>query len=399
MHIRELKRRRAMSSLASVRFVSNTIALCRQRLKKCGFLPLSLVVFAQLFLAPSVLIAQVTSRNAEDSLFRFLMLGMKNERDRLQTGIFRAYGRTWVKDEVWGEFKGDVELFCTFDSPKSLLRFDRVEQKQILREGAERSAKTARESWTVQTAQTKFITTSQKVLFRDDVQNQAVLILPAAQTKHEQARPFDIRSLGLVFYVDFVNNVSFSDIYQVFSEQLPDEMAKETENVHRLRWAMGKAMTKTLWIDEKQGFSPIRLELRMTGSEKNEDNQQRLISEVTWVLGRNVWIPKTFRIQDELSAGQSRGYEFSFEWEAINTEIPERLFTVEGMDIKDKTYIIDTRLGKGFVIEVINDDVLPLALSENVWSFGQIVVFFLVLVMGGYLGMRGCLWLRKRRLR
>src|SRR5438309_1115142 len=71
--------------------------------------------------------AEPAASRDRDELTRFLWTGLKDNRERLRSGVFRARGRYVVDEPQPGRFEGDVQLFSAFDYDKDLLRFDRVE--------------------------------------------------------------------------------------------------------------------------------------------------------------------------------------------------------------------------------------------------------------------------------
>ena len=62
--------------------------------------------------------------------------------------------------------------------------------------------------------------------------------------------------------------------------------------------------------------------------------EPRIISEVTWALRDDTWVPKTFKIQTRSGRVQLT-YDLSFEWESVNKPVAARWFTLEGLGLKE----------------------------------------------------------------
>src|SRR5438309_1759089 len=80
------------------------------------------------------------------------------------------------------------------------------------------------------------------------------------------AKPFDVRGVGLIYWLDLEQSTPFDAVLEGWKSNLPEGVVEEADGVARIRWIMGKdqpyILLRNLWIDTKRGFTPTRHEFR-----------------------------------------------------------------------------------------------------------------------------------------
>jgi hypothetical protein len=284
-----------------------------------------------------------------EKLAQFIGLGFKDGRDRLHSGVYRARGRKVDDSAETGKLEGPVDIFCAFDYRNELLRFDRVEVDRVFPVGAEEGQKTA---WVAEPVGGKYARTPKKsfhVAHGD--KNPSITVHDPQYSPLTGVQPIDIRTLGLCYANDLES--SFQETYKSLTLQAPDEIGKDAKGMYRLRIEYDEGLAQyVVWLDEAKGFVPVRME-RAERNEPGERWEQRCVSEVSWVEKGQAWVPKSYRIVDQIVPGRTMTYELAFDWESVNEPIPEKLFTPEGFGLPKGALIINEELSKPFIEGVI----------------------------------------------
>jgi hypothetical protein len=291
------------------------------------------------------------SRKDLDS-FSYVMMGLKDNRNRLKTGLFKARG-TYSETDGKGadRLRGKVEIFCAFDFPGDRIRFDRSLPMP-------RSADTAKQNESEQgeesgnTAKTQIILTKKEVI-SFVASSGGVFIYSAEEerTKRLQGLPFDVRALGLYLWYDFLHYKRFEQIHDTISKSTPLRIERDADSRCKITWDFGGSMLVTAWIDEKKGFTVLRSETRLTKG-RSASVQPDFKTEVTWELREDVFVPKTLKHQNQ--RGQILlSYDLVFEWESVNQPLDDRHFKLDGLGIKERTPVKNTITG---TLEVLEPD-------------------------------------------
>jgi hypothetical protein len=159
--------------------------------------------------------------------------------------------------------------------------------------------------------------------------------------------PFDVRSLGLTLGDDFKASIPFSTCYEIWDKSGGVEAFPEPNGIFRIRLEhTGRRSTdvpQTLWVDESQGFSPVRLSYSLPPTEPGQAEQFMSDCRMRWKEESGVWIPASFRIERRARGRLIEFYTLSFEWISVNKPIPPDLFTAEGLGVPGGTPVIDYR--------------------------------------------------------
>lgn len=272
-----------------------------------------------------------------------LFRGMREARDRLQSGVFRAVGRVSVTEESKQRVNGEVKLFCAFDFFKDMFRFDRNEPALVAVRNASEEER----------IDVKYVRTSTQSLHWESV-TPDVRILPPNAPPPFLARAFDVRVLGLGNERDMTQGYSFEQFYRVYTTQSIHEFTESTKGVYHLSWLFGDSgrTQKTLWISEKHGNSPIRFDVREKGP-GDKWLAPSTICEMTWFKQSNVWVPETVIFETVRGLSRHETYTLAFEWESVNQPVSEELFTLAGLEIAPNWNVVDERLGRPIVLGTV----------------------------------------------
>lgn len=302
--------------------------------------------------------------SAEPELLReYIVQGMLYQREQLRSGVYRAHGRKVDDDPRWPGIDGDVTIYCAFDLDEPRLRFDRVEPSLSATDFDARpdevhdivDGNTALPS----TFATELVSLEWRYVRTADRSLVWCTDWPVVQVKRPDesppsgVAPFDVRALGLAYWMDFVKGYQFEELVESYKAETPVEIVRIPEAVFRATWIRGGTRT-VVWIDSEQGVSPIRLEVSERLPAATEDgsgnwSQPKLVSDVTWQAINGVWVPRTFSIEELHLAPRVMKYELTFDWESVNQDIPDEVFSEEGLELPERTVTVDDRLGEPVV--------------------------------------------------
>ena len=191
-----------------------------------------------------------------------LLARMKASRDSLKSGAYRARGKMVTNGDGDEEpVQGDVAIFSAFDFDKGLLRFDHT--RPVLRR-IDGDAVTVHDT-------SKYVRTPDSVItwlspwqLKDRAAPTWVGIHPPTiEFRHGPFTTLDVRTLGLCVWDDLWVGVPFSTSFETWDKSPWIETEPEANGLHRLRLLEGHRrdtfLPQTLWLDERRGFSPIRL--------------------------------------------------------------------------------------------------------------------------------------------
>lgn len=287
--------------------------------------------------------------HADDNSKQFLMMGMKDNFDRLQRGVFQATGRFTDRSPDFGDLEGEVTLFSAFDFQKDWLRFDRSEP---VRKHASPNSKT----WVSELQGGRFAHTPEGSV-QWHLGTTIAGIKRASEAPSSLIRPFDIRSLGIYFGNGLSKGYPFRELHARYLEYPLERVVSTQNGIHQLTFLLKPYPDQrqgdvrvVLWIDEKAGFSPIRTEWTERDlRDLNAWKPSMEVNETTYQLVSEVWVPRTYRTERR-SDKVSQCLELAFEWQSVNQPVPRELFTKEGLELKTGTSYMDTTSGKPIVV-------------------------------------------------
>jgi hypothetical protein len=199
-----------------------------------------------------------------------VLLKLREGRDQIRSGCFRARGRLVKADRVAldeeRKLEGDVEIFSAFDIDRGLIRFDRTEP--VVRKVPNPGAVIGHDRFYDQEV-AEYIRTPQFAMtwvkpwsFNDFGMMTQVGIYPPTIKNPTYFSPFDARSIGICLWHEFKEGRSFEKTFDIWTQDRWVTVEAEPDGILHLvldRAASGQSGPLHLWIDEKRGHSPIRL--------------------------------------------------------------------------------------------------------------------------------------------
>jgi len=299
--------------------------------------------------------------NDTQQRYDFLIKGMDDQRQRLRSGIYRASGRFISDNPTLGRLDGPVTIYSAFDFNTDKLRFDRIEP---IREGKITAPGAGpRETWSKKTKGGALIRLPDRTISNldgDMISRSGKLTI----ADESALKPLDIRAFGLFYWTDMANipSTTYPLWLQVLERQKPDEVVEERRGIWRVAWNFPEygtlSLRRILWLDQNSGFSPIRTELRYRSRSMPPDSwpAPKEESETTWIEAAGTWVPKTYRLSTDRGTPNAQSYELSFDWEAVNREVPAKLFSIEDLRLPRGTLVVDTSLGSTIDVGSIGPD-------------------------------------------
>jgi hypothetical protein len=318
-----------------------------------------LVLASVWLLAPS---AQKVGNSQETRTARFLLIGLKDSRERLRSGVFRATGRLrddFAKSEA---LDGAVDVLCAFDYSRDLFRFDRRQPMRWKEPG----------DWIVRNPFVKFIRTPEFTAHFDENIHRVFLRAPDAKPA-PLLNPWNIRLVGLV--PENSLDETFDTIYSLYSAMPDPSVRAEGKQVYRIAWMERHDWGDTLhavWIDEAHGFSPLRYEFR---DRRPSDPSQGIdgnwpeplaVSEATWIQERDVWIPRAFVAETRGFDHGSVRFDITLDWEVINQPVSDRFFNPASFEAPGHWRVVDERLGRPIELGKVESVYPPMAPTTRV---------------------------------
>jgi hypothetical protein len=307
-----------------------------------------LIILATYTLAASddgVQPAADSSKTGQDA--HVILSKMKESRDLLKSGSYRATGRVTTNRRSMGEqLPRSVTIFSAFDCDKAQLRFDRT---QPVTRGF------AGDKFTYQET-IKYIRTSEFAAtwlspweHKNTRMETAVGIYPPTIKPPLGLSPIDVRSLGLCLWDDFKAGMSFEACCDMWENNALINVVPEANGIYRLRLdragRRGVYVPQTLWVDENQGFSPVRLSYVVPGSEPTEPEQLLSECQVRWKKEAGAWVPASLRFERRVRGHINDFYSLTFDWISVNKPAEPKLFTPDGLDVPAGTRVEDLRGG------------------------------------------------------
>ncbi len=324
------------------------------------------------------LVGQLPTANPSEEVQK-IWIGIRESRERLHSGMFKAKGRKVVVSPDSARLEGEMELFSAFDPAAKAFRFDRSEPTWI----AELPAQKVLDARTLQPnpnrAPTKKSASDQNAgepLKNFDLkslpkkqgqsggkyvrtQDQTILWLlrsPSAMIGSADLKPpseiapFDVRVLGMLNPAALRN--SGESLERVLTGLSRQEWSVY-EQADGLTWLKQTVNTVfsvikiQILIDKQHGFTPLRLELN--SSMKGRGQEQTELVEMTWEEHQGTWVPRTFKMERRDPASLET-HELSFDWQIVNSPIPSSVFSSEGLGLPARVGVVDRRLATPVVI-------------------------------------------------
>lgn len=285
---------------------------------------------------------------------KYLMAGIRDQRNSLDSGIVRVNGSRVDRDEQYGDLRGELSLFIAFDRGFELLRFDRLEPFRLY-DGKDN------DSWSAGVRGGQFARSSDHMItFQRGADR--ITIRPPSEKPPVWAKAFDLRAVGLYFNYEVESKTSFDEIWQYYSDIPIEHVTEESSGVFRVSALMSPARQRTIWIDSNRGFWPTKLELsrKKSGLDGLYWDAPHVVSIVEVERIDDVWVPRQYEV-----VSKSRHDILNFEWECVNYPVDPVLFTEAGFEQTGAHSVVGTTLGRPIVKEKLNSLAQPKV--KNQW--------------------------------
>ena len=311
-------------------------------------------------------------------LATFIIDAWAEGRDRLRSGVFTARGRQFALGTgKYPVLDVPVDIFCAFDYDRDVFRYDGRKPQRVSahkvhshEEAAQRAKGPALLSFVERDAIEKYARGPTKAITWCNVNPNTVGFHPVSFSMRGKwmLPPLDVRTVGLGLWGTVVEGGDYSDLRQSVSSLQMDDAADEGGGQYRCVWiqfpggSRKQEVRHRVWFDERQGFSPVRSDLRISraaiGALAAKDSVQEE-TDATWVCIHDVWVPKTFSIRLFLNGSLQERRDFAFDWSSVNEPVDSQLFELAGMELPPQARIFDDRLGTPVIVGRVQDVLNP----------------------------------------
>ncbi|GHT26651.1 hypothetical protein FACS18942_04500 [Planctomycetales bacterium] len=277
--------------------------------------------------------------------FKFLIDGMKFEREKIISGIVRGKGEQIFEREADGKSvidTGPVEYFIAFDFLEGNQRVDRNESVFKEKGGYySRLGQYIERKDAIEYCSTPFGNPDLRVIF-------------VANPKEGQydfrnndcCHPLDIRLIELLDLQRFTHggakpfNVRMDNYTRV-----PDILVEEENGIFRYEYHQrveerGELRKSVLWIDVKNGFTHRR-SLSIWEFDSRKDNPWILSDKrISWKKIDDVWVPIDIVFENNLPIEEKKKFVMMFDWESVNKPVNQEYFTYCDFEASDHTPVL-----------------------------------------------------------
>jgi hypothetical protein len=266
-----------------------------------------------------VFVPAVVSADDEERA-AFLMGEMRKSRQRLVSGEFEAevkYRR------LVGATSREAQCRVLFADSVALLRH---EESYVMRSAGEGEL----------SQDVRFVFTPEKSLHATLGECPTVAIREPDAAVFGDAVPFDVRTIGLVSEFELREGFrggsryarTFESVFASFRDNYEvDEVAVQEDGTERIRFRLKRdnRIVKWLWIDPRQGYSPVRHEMNY-----GHYKPHRVEVQTQWSQLDGVWVP----IKCEM-VGHTHDTRMTIalDWKQVNQPVDPHVFTLEGLDL------------------------------------------------------------------
>jgi hypothetical protein len=328
---------------------------------------------------PSAPLASPSLDAKELETAELILKGMQDSRQRLLSGVCRIRGtRKDIRESH--TIEEGLDLFCAFNFPEGLYRFDRNAPTQ---DGITKGGRSIR---TPEHIYYTYGIDSEQLggVMRDRVNSDTV----------GHIAPFDIRTVGLFNFVGPYWTKTFDDFYQGLRKGKLAAFSEEGQGVYRLTWAFEQAQVlATLWLDSTKGYSWIRYEVA-----SQQVDSEKTVIETSWNEINGAWVPTAMRLTNDHWHGSRNEAEWTIEWESVNEAVPDEYFALSSFAPGRRVAVYSKELGDPVVVEYTDGSAPtgapPVEQERRRWWIALTSTILLVLLVTAVLAVR---LLRQRR--
>ncbi len=315
--------------------------------------------------------------SADDSVAEkhrnYLIAGMRAEREKLRSGHAILTGEHAINSPDVQGFRVPVRYEIAFDYDSRSFRYTqsdfsphaipirplRVKAANPDRPELGRGKTTEGREWAARASGGTVVHTPEYDLHRP-IDSRLIARLAPGNLGRTSVKEWDMTALGLMDWPTFERGLKRDEILDAAGSQLQcHSVDVDASGISRLK-VRSDWTEYEMWIDEKQGMTPIRISRKDLRDSLKETSR----SDVSWKLQNGVWVPESFRIEDFLELGSTQSYVMTIEWKSVNEPLDSKLFSPEGIT-DDKAFMTDMRLGPG-VLERVKPKPLPVIVPKPV---------------------------------
>lgn len=344
---------------------------------------------------------------------RFLISGMRAEREKLRSGQVVITGEHWSDTTLTlGMIRLPVRFDVYFDHDSKSYRYTQRDYEPYDSKGMDPQMKarllkrsvlphgTTPEGveWVTTDNGGTVVRTPEYDLHHTPDHPHVTRLAPGAAHGFS-VREWDLSTLGLVDWPSFEGGLRLNailDAYETiqkchFVESTPSGLSclklRSEWNPH------ADSVEYEIWIDEKHGMTPISI----SRQDLNDSLKEVSRSDVGWKEINGVMVPITFRIRMLHQKKYPEGYDLTLDWSHVNEPIDPKVFSPAGITDSKSALVADMRLGP-VVVEQVHPPQLPAIATNpqlNTPIIGASRLFWLI--FGNMILLLGGLWWYVRR--
>lgn len=161
-------------------------------------------------------------------------------------------------------------------------------------------------------------------------------------------RPLDVRCVGVYSQSAVSARFSIGKFRSMMEEAVNPSVqsVREEGNLISIKWNVGRSESSRVFLeivyDREQGSMPVR-HREVYFNPTNGSISQVQVSTTEWELRSEVWVPRTWRMEDKSDGDID---EFTFNWESVNAPVPKSIFQLESFDLPNGVTIWNHRVGE-----------------------------------------------------
>jgi len=264
----------------------------------------------------------------------FVLHSMWHSRQTISSSrinITASFENASAGDAKAGNIHEEIEYFVAADTVKKRFRIDQV---------------TSKNTW-------QFVKRPEWLLTHPWSSAVISRYAPDFEVPWEEGRILDPRVIGAA-HRDAVMGLTLKELRSYF----PDKSAivRESEpGIFAIRWDNVSqqhpelTVITRLWCDEKLGFAPTRV-TQTSGLNGKFPPSPDLSSTTSYTRLDNVFVPATCVYETRRNGILQPIETWDLEWEQLNEDIDQAVFSAKGLDARGGTLVVDKRLG-GSLIE------------------------------------------------
>lgn len=308
-----------------------------------------------------------------DSQRRFLLTGMRAEREKLRSGQVVITGEHWRTTPKLGMQRLSVRFDVYFDHDARTYRYTQRDYEQYATEGMEpqlkmhllshpdlpRGTTTDGVEWVSIDYGGTVVHTPEYDLHKPNDRPHVTRLAPGTATG-TAVREWDLASLGLVDWESFDRDQSLGYILDAYETRLTCHSVETTPSgltclkLHADFGPQSESIENEIWINEKQGMTPVRI----SRNDINDNLKEMSRCDVDWKEIHGAMVPMSFRINTIHQPDYTEGYDLTLDWSHVNEPLDPQVFTPAGITESKGALVADMRLGP-VVMERVNAKPLP----------------------------------------